>query len=180
VKAPWTPGWRLRESQLFLVLTIIIGILAGLSAVLFSLGIDAARHIFFGTSPSVSRTILVPTLVSLVSGVLLVKYFRDVRGSGVPQTKVAYHLRQGIIPPRVPIGKFIMGVLCIGSGHSMGREGPSVQIGAGLASSIGQWLKLPPERTKSLVPVAPRRRCRPRSTRRWRPCCSRSRRSSRT
>jgi CIC family chloride channel protein len=147
------PAWRLRESQLFLVLTIVIGILAGLSVVLFALGIDAAQHFFFGTSPSTLRLILVPTLVSLVSGVLLHKYFTDVRGSGVPQTKAAYHLRQGVIPARVPIGKFITGVLCIGSGHSMGREGPSVQIGAGLASAIGQWLRLPEKRTKSLVPV---------------------------
>jgi len=153
VKAPWTPAWRLRESQLFLVLTIVIGILAGLSAVLFSLTIDVVTHLFYGTSPSMLRTILVPTLVSLVSGILLVKVFTDVRGSGVPQTKAAFHLRQGVIPLRVPIGKFLMGVLCIGSGHSMGREGPSVQIGAGLASAIGQWLRLPRERIKSLVPV---------------------------
>src|SRR4029079_94142 len=45
------------------------------------------------------------------------------------------------------------GVLCIASGHSMGREGPSVQIGAGLASVIGRWLQLPPERVRDLVPV---------------------------
>ncbi len=145
--------WRLRDSQLFLALTIVIGVLAGLSAVLFALSIDAAGHFFFGLSPSASRLILVPTVVSLFTGVLLAKYFKDVRGSGVPQTKAAYHLRQGVIPARVPIGKFITGVLCIGSGHSMGREGPSVQIGAGLASAVGQWLRLPPERVKSLVPV---------------------------
>jgi len=153
VKPAWVPVWRLRESQLFLVLTIIIGILAGLTVVLFSLGIDAARHVFFGTAPSAPRLILVPTLVSLVSGVLLLRFFPDVRGSGVPQSKAAYHLRQGIMAPRVPIGKFLTGVLCIGSGHSMGREGPSVQIGSGLASVIGQWLRLPRERTKALVPV---------------------------
>jgi len=160
MKAPWLEGWqwrpgewRLRDSQLFLALTIVIGVLAGLSAVLFALSIDAVSHFLFGVSPSAGRTILVPTLVSLVTGVLLAKYFTDVRGSGVPQTKAAYHLRQGVISPKVPIGKFVTGVLCIGSGHSMGREGPSVQIGAGLASSVGQWLRLPPERVKSLVPV---------------------------
>jgi CIC family chloride channel protein len=145
--------WRLRDSQLFLALTIVIGVLAGLSAVLFALSIDAVGHFLFGMSPSASRLILVPTVVSLFTGVLLAKYFTDVRGSGVPQTKAAYHLRQGVMSPRVPIGKFITGVLCIGSGHSMGREGPSVQIGGGLASVVGQWLRLPPERVKSLVPV---------------------------
>ena len=58
-----------------------------------------------------------------------------------------------MIPTRVPFGKFLTGVLCIGSGHSMGREGPSVQIGAGLASLIGRWLQLSPERVRDLVPV---------------------------
>jgi CIC family chloride channel protein len=97
--------------------------------------------------------LLVPALVSLATGVLLAWVFPNVRGSGVPQTKAAYHLRRGVIPARVPIGKFITGVLCIGSGHSMGREGPSVQIGAGLASVAGAWLPLSPSRIKDLVPV---------------------------
>src|SRR5213596_2451289 len=53
----------------------------------------------------------------------------------------------------VPFGKFLTSVLCVGSGHSMGREGPSVQIGAGLASAIGQWFGLSPARVRNLVPV---------------------------
>ena len=144
---------RLREHQLFLVLAIVVGILAGLSAVLFSLAIDQVSHRLFGLAPSRARLLAVPPLVSLVTGFLLVKVFPGVRGSGVPQTEAAYHLSGGVIPGRVPIGKFITGVLCIGSGHSMGREGPSVQIGAGLASVIGRWMKLPPERVRDLVPV---------------------------
>jgi CIC family chloride channel protein len=95
----------------------------------------------------------VPPLVSLVTGLLLSKFFPDVRGSGVPQTEAAFHLQEGIIRPRVPAGKFLTGVLCVGSGHSMGREGPSVQIGAGIASWIGQWLRLSPIRVKELVPI---------------------------
>ncbi|HXT30469.1 MAG TPA: chloride channel protein [Vicinamibacterales bacterium] len=144
---------RLRENQLFLALTIVIGVLAGLSAVLFSLAIDRAAHAFFGISPTKTRLFIVPPLVSLVTGALLAKVFPDVRGSGVPQTEAAFHLNAGVIPARVPLGKFLLGVLCIGSGHSMGREGPSVQIGAGLASSLGRWLQLRPERVKELVPV---------------------------
>ena len=148
-----TLHFGLRESQLFLALTIIIGVLAGLMAVLFSLSIDVARHFLFGMNPTVVQIILVPTIVSAFTGILLAKYFPDARGSGVPQTEAVYHLRNGMMEPRVPFGKFVTGVLCIGSGHSMGREGPSVQIGAGLASWVGQWLRLSPDRIKHLVPV---------------------------
>ena len=144
---------RLRESQVFLALSIITGILAGLAAVLFHLAIDRADYAFFGLAPSALRTFFVPVLVSLATGVLLSTVFRGVRGSGVPQTKVAFHLQRGVIPARVPVGKFITGVLCIGSGHSLGREGPSAQIGAGIASVIGGWLRLSPARVKELVPV---------------------------
>ena len=144
---------KLREHQLFLILTIVIGVVAGLAAVLFTVAIDQVSHRLFGLAPSRLRLFGIPPLVSLVTGVLLAKVFPDVRGSGVPQTEAAYHLAGGVIPPRVPFGKFLTGVLCIGSGHSMGREGPSVQIGAGLASGVGQWLGLSPERVRDLVPV---------------------------
>jgi CIC family chloride channel protein len=144
---------RLREHQLFLALTIVVGILAGLSAVLFTVAIDWMTRLFFGLDPSMIRLFVVPVTVSLVTGALLAWVFPDVRGSGVPQTEAAYHLHKGVIPGRVPLGKFITGVLCIGSGHSMGREGPSVQIGAGLASLVGRWVPLSADRIKDLVPV---------------------------
>jgi CIC family chloride channel protein len=144
---------RVREHQIFLILTILVGVIAGLAAVLFTVAIDQVSHRLFGLAPSRLRLFAVPPLVSLVTGVLLAKLFPDVRGSGVPQTEAAYHLAGGQIPARVPIGKFLTGVLCIGSGHSMGREGPSVQIGAGLASLAGQWLDLPARRVRDLVPV---------------------------
>lgn len=144
---------RLRENQLFLILTIVIGIVAGLAAVLFTVAIEQTSHRLFGLAPSRLRLFSIPPLMSIVTGVLLAKVFPDVRGSGVPQTEAAYHLAGGVIPGRVPLGKFITGVLCIGSGHSMGREGPSVQIGAGLASVAGRWLGLSPRRVRDLVPV---------------------------
>ena len=144
---------RLRENQLFLILTIVIGILAGLSAVLFTVAIEQTSHRLFGLAPSRLRLFAIPPLMSIVTGFLLAKVFPDVRGSGVPQTEAAYHLSGGVIPWRVPFGKFLTGVLCIGSGHSMGREGPSVQIGAGLASVVGRWLRLSPQRVQDLVPV---------------------------
>jgi len=151
--APRAQQLRLRENQLFLILTIIIGVLAGLAAVLFSVAIDATSRRLFGLAPSRLRLFAIPPLMSLGTGLLLARVFPDVRGSGVPQTTAAYRLSGGIIPGHVPLGKFITGVLCIGSGHSMGREGPSVQIGAGLASIVGRWLGLSPRRVRDLVPV---------------------------
>jgi CIC family chloride channel protein len=144
---------RLRENQLFLALTVVVGVLAGLSAALFALAIELTTRLFFGLDPSSARLFAVPVVGSLVAGVLLSKVFPGVRGSGVPQTTLAFHRDHGLIPGRVPIGKFITGVLCIASGHSVGREGPSVQIGAGLASAVGRWVRLPADRVKDLVPV---------------------------
>jgi CIC family chloride channel protein len=150
---PSSQQLRLRENQLFLVLSIVVGILAGLAAVLFSLAINRVNHAAFGLAPSSLRLLLVPTGVSLVTGILLATWFPEARGSGVARTEAAFHLQGGVIPARVPFGKFVTGVLSIGCGHSLGPEGPSVQIGAGLASVIGRWIRLSPERVRELVPV---------------------------
>lgn len=144
---------RLRESQLFLVLCVIVGLLAGLAAVLFALTIDRAGRLLFGLAPSPLRLLLVPPLVSLAMGVLLSKVFPDARGSGIPQVKAAFHLHSGVILARTPIGKFLTGALTIAAGHSLGREGPSVQIGSGLASVLGRRFQLSPARVRSLVSV---------------------------
>lgn len=144
---------QLRENQIFLVLTILVGVLAGLATVLFTLAIKGTTYILFGFSPSAARVLIVPVAVSLLTGFLLSKFFPYARGSGVPQTEAAYHLQHGFMPRGVAFGKFVTGVLCIGSGHSMGREGPSVQIGAGLASSFGNLFRLSPERVQTLIPV---------------------------
>jgi chloride channel protein, CIC family len=144
---------RLRENQLFLALSILVGVLAGLSAVLFALAIEWVSRLLFGIDPTAARLVLVPTLVSLVTGFMLTRWFPEARGSGVPQTEAAYHLRHGDIPGRVAIGKFVTGVLCVGSGHSMGREGPSVQIGAAIASTVGRWAGVSRNRIQALVPI---------------------------
>src|SRR5690348_14954129 len=92
---------RLREHQLFLALTIVVGVIAGLSAVMFTVAIDRVTRLLFGLDPSAIRLFLVPTLVSIATGVLLAWVFPDVRGSGVPQTEAAFHLHNGIIPRHV-------------------------------------------------------------------------------
>jgi CIC family chloride channel protein len=144
---------RSREARLFAALSIVVGILAGLSAVFFAVAIDWTTRALFGFRAGPARTVAVPILVSLATGLLLRYVFPGVRGSGVPQTEAAYKLEAGVIPWTVPIGKFLTGVLTIAAGHSMGREGPSVQIGGGLASVVGRWLRLSPDRVRDLVPV---------------------------
>ena len=147
------PSLLERENRVFLAATLIVGVVAGLSAVLFSLSITATTRWLFGIRPSGLRILVITPGISLLTGLLLWRFFPNVRGSGIPQTKAAYHLNDGVIPLSVPLGKFLTGVLCISSGHSIGREGPSVQIGAGLASAAGTWLGLPKARIKELVPV---------------------------
>src|SRR5499425_2106303 len=99
------------------------------------------------------RRILFPVAGSLVMGYLLFRFFPNARGSGVPQTKAALYAREGLISFRTVFGKFFCTSATLASGIPLGREGPSVQVGAGIASLLGRSLGLPPERVKSLIPV---------------------------
>ena len=90
---------------------------------------------------------------SLAMGYLLFKYFPDARGSGVPQTKAALYARGGRISLGTVFGKFFCTSATLASGIPLGREGPSVQVGAGLSSVLGRALGLSPEKIKALVPV---------------------------
>jgi CIC family chloride channel protein len=86
-------------------------------------------------------------------GYLLARYFPDARGSGVPQTKAALFAREGFISLRTVLGKFVCTATTLASGIPLGREGPSVQVGAGIASVLGRRLGLRPEKVKALLPV---------------------------
>ena len=99
------------------------------------------------------RRLLLPVGGSLGIGYLLYRYFPDARGSGVPQTKAALYARGGRITMRTVIGKFFCTSATLASGIPLGREGPSVQVGAGIASVIGRHLGLRPEKVKALLPV---------------------------
>jgi CIC family chloride channel protein len=89
----------------------------------------------------------------LVSGALLQYLFPNARGSGIPQVKVAYAGRSGPLRLRDSVGKFLVGALQIGTGSSLGREGPTVQITAGLASRIGRLARVSPDNLRRLLPV---------------------------
>jgi len=90
---------------------------------------------------------------SLGIGYLLFRYFPYARGSGVPQTKAALFAREGRITLRTVLGKFFCTSATLASGIPLGREGPSVQVGAGIASVLGRFLGLRPEKVKALLPV---------------------------
>src|SRR5664280_3105424 len=98
-------------------------------------------------------TVLVPVAGSLAMGVLLYRYFPNARGSGVPQTKAALFAGDGFISLRTVLGKFFCTATTLASGIPLGREGPSVQVGAGIGSVLGRWLGLRPEKVKALIPV---------------------------
>src|SRR6185503_1505516 len=74
-------------------------------------------------------------------------------GSGVPQTKAALFARGGRITMRTVVGKFFCTSATLASGIPLGREGPAVQVGAGIASVLGRRLGLRPEKLKALLPV---------------------------
>ena len=145
----------LGEDQIFLLLSILIGVLAGLAVVCFRMSIDVVRWAFFGSglTPPHRRIIMVPGLVGLVVAFLVIRFFPRVRGSGVNQTKSALYIYDGYIPGNTIIGKFITSALAIGSGQSLGPEDPSLQVGAGLASLIGRRLHLSRENLRLIAPV---------------------------
>src|SRR5689334_19016141 len=147
------------ESHRVFALTLIVGALCGGSAVLFHLAILAvgARVIdraMAAPSPHwLWLTILIPTAGGLLSGALLYYVVPGARGSGIPQVKVAYAVKGGRVPFVDAAGKFLIGVLQIGTGSSLGREGPTVQICAGVASSMGRAAALSRDNLRRLLPV---------------------------
>jgi CIC family chloride channel protein len=147
------------ERQRVFLLTLALGVLCGLAAVAFHLAIQAAEHALIdramaapGTS-WIGWTIITPTLGGLLSGILLYYVVPDARGSGIPQVKVAYVVKGGQLPFRVAVGKFVLGVIQIGTGSSLGREGPTVQICAGIASLLGRAAALSRRNMRRLLPV---------------------------
>ena len=152
--AQWETFRRQREDQVFLVLTLLIGALTGLVVVAFILLTEnfGARLYPMGAGTP-WRRLLVPVAGSLAMGYLLYRYFPDARGSGVPQTKAALFAREGKITLSTVFGKFFCTSATLASGIPLGREGPAVQVGGGIASVLGRAVGLPAERVKALIPV---------------------------
>ena len=144
---------RQREGQIFLVLALVIGALTGLAVVAFILLTERMGMRLYPVGGAPWRRLLFPVAGSLSIGYLLYRYFPNARGSGVPQTKAALFAREGRITLRTVLGKFFCTSATLASGIPLGREGPSVQIGAGIGSVLGRFLGLSTEQVKKLIPV---------------------------
>jgi len=145
-------GLREHEDKIFLLASLVISAIVGLTVVAFVVLTERLGSVLVRAG-AVQR-FFSPLSGALVGGWLLFKFFPDARGSGVPQTRVALVLQNGVIELRTAIGKFFCSSLSLGSGIALGREGPSVQIGAGIASAAGRRLGLSNDKVKSLIPVA--------------------------
>ena len=134
-------------------MTLLIGALVGAIVVAFILITERFGARLYPIGDAAWRRLLVPVTGSLAMGYLLFRYFPDARGSGVPQTKAALFAREGHITFGTVFGKFFCTSATLASGIPLGREGPAVQVGAGIASVLGRKLGLRPEKVKALLPV---------------------------
>jgi CIC family chloride channel protein len=154
-------GWldRLQppETVTLLSTALLVGLGAGLGAVVFRWLIDRVHWVLFEGLADIlpflgdSVLILAPALGGLIVGPLIYYFAREAKGHGVPEVMEAVALRGGRIRPIVVVIKSLASSITIGSGGSVGREGPIVQIGSALGSTLGQILHMSDERIRNLV-----------------------------
>ncbi len=152
--------FRATEHTFMIIVALIIGVLGGLGAVGIQFSIKLFQKIFWGdwsanleylrTVPLYVK-ILAPTVGGAIVGSIVYFVAQEAKGHGVPEVMEAIALRNGVIRARVVIAKLLASAVCIGSGGSTGREGPVIQIGSSIGSSIGQFLRVNPTRMKIFV-----------------------------
>ncbi|GIT79718.1 chloride channel protein [Leifsonia sp. LS1] len=146
---------------------LVVGAGAGLAAVVFRWLVQTATLIFTGTADYAATTghpanpwvpwlggafvILAPAIGGLLYGPLVHRFAREARGHGVPEVMYAVARRGGHIPGRVAVVKALASAITIGSGGSVGREGPIVQIGSALGSTLGRITRMPETQLRTLV-----------------------------
>lgn len=157
----------LRGSRLGLVaMALVVGGIGGLGAagfrwLIFAFTWLATGHQQFGQFGRVGSThlpwlgiwflLLVPVLGGLLYGPFVQRFAREARGHGVPEVMLAVAENGGRIRPPVTVVKAFASAVCIGTGGSVGREGPIVQIGSAFASTLGQWVRMSETRLRIIV-----------------------------
>ena len=143
-----------------MVLAAVVGLGAGLAAVGFSTLVELSDHFFFdilkddwlGGLPN-ARLILIPAIGGLLVGPITYILAPGARGHSVPEVMVALDSRGGRLPATSAVGKIVAATLTIGSGGSVGRQGPVVFLGAAFGSLAGRILQLN-EQTMRLLAAA--------------------------
>ncbi len=151
---------KLTEHTFMIIVAIIIGILSGFAAIGIRFLIEEISILSFGGGISILESImssswyvivLAPIIGGLIVGPLIYFFAPEAKGHGVPEVMQAILLKGGKIRPRVAFIKAIASAITIGTGGSVGREGPIIQIGSSLGSTVGQFFKIPSKRLKTLV-----------------------------
>lgn len=149
----------------FLVLAILTGVIAGLGALFFRALIALVHNLcFLGTFSSVydanqntpaspwgPAVILVPVFGALVVTFLVTKFAPEAKGHGVPEVMDAVYYGKGVIRPFVALFKALASAICIGTGGSVGREGPIAQIGSAFGSTLSQIFPMSPAQRITLI-----------------------------
>ncbi|MBN2182937.1 MAG: chloride channel protein [Sedimentisphaerales bacterium] len=151
---------KLTPATEMLIYAVFIGILGGFGALLFKKLIFSLQDVFWGTPDMAPDSLfgvgwyhrlLMPMLGGLIVGPMIYFFAREARGHGVPEVMIAVITRNSVIRPVVVIVKTLASAVSISTGGSVGREGPIVQIGAAIASTTGQLLRVRPAQLKTLV-----------------------------
>jgi CIC family chloride channel protein len=142
------------------ILGIIVGLAGGFGAIGFRYLIDFCQSISYGSAGELLDVVSpipwyfrigIPALGGLVVGPIVYFLAREAKGHGVPEVMEAVAMKYGIIRKRIVIIKSLVSAICIGTGGSVGREGPIVQIGSAVGSTLGQMFKVSENRMKTLV-----------------------------
>ena len=150
---------KISGSTLTVILAGVVGMLAGCGAAVFTWLIDlvSAETLERGLAAASDNRLWTVALLAIPAfGLLVVSWFTrryapEAQGHGVPEVITAVARHDGVVRPKVALVKILASGFCIGTGGSIGREGPIVQIGSALGSTAGQWLKLSPRNIKVLV-----------------------------
>ncbi len=142
-----------------LIIAVFIGLFGGYGAVLIQLTIRWFQHIFWSGPFNLEAIhtiawywkLFIPAFGGLVVGLVIQYYAREAKGHGVPEVMEAIALKNGVIRPRVVIAKLFSSALYIAAGGSVGREGPVIQIGSAVGSTVGQFFKVNPKRMRVFV-----------------------------
>lgn len=139
------------------IVAIVVGVATGLGSVAFIRLLQASTRLFFDggrwlfSGLRQHYVIFLPAIGGLLVGPIIFALARETKGHGVPEVMAALILRGGRIRARVATVKIIASAITIGSGGSAGREGPMIQIGSSIGSSVAQFLRMPTERVRTFV-----------------------------